>query len=138
MNILIVEDCIEVAKLWQRALERDGAVVARSQSVTEAIYQIQSQCFDVIVTNLICDGVPTMPVADYAAYRSPKSQVIFVTNTSFFQTAQSLGSARMRRVFCKEIRRQKIWRRSRNTMRRVCPTYRGCAAPNNPAQGSSE
>jgi len=84
MNILIVEDCSELAKLWQRALERVGAVVARSQSVTEAIYQIQSQCFDVIVTNLICDGVPTMPVADYAAYRSPKSQVIFVTNTSFF------------------------------------------------------
>lgn len=64
MNILIVEDCSELAKLWQRALERVGAVVARSQSVTEAIYQIQSQCFDVIVTNLICDGVPTMPVAD--------------------------------------------------------------------------
>ena len=84
MNILIVEDCSELAKLWQRALERVGAVVARSQSVTEAIYQIQSQCFDVIVTNLICDGVPTMPVADYAADRSPKSQVIFVTNTSFF------------------------------------------------------
>jgi len=39
MNILIVEDCSELAKLWQRALERVGAVVARSQSVTEAIFR---------------------------------------------------------------------------------------------------
>jgi CheY-like chemotaxis protein len=134
MDVLIVEECEDLSNLWQRSLTRVGANVWCAHTVSDALSRIQSRLFDVIILDLICDAAHTMGVADFAAYRSPKSQVVFVTNTSFFQTGQFSIYVQMRPVSYKVIRRQKIWRRWCNTMRPVRPRRCGCVAPSNPAQ----
>ena len=84
MDVLIVEECEDLSNLWQRSLTRVGANVWCAHTVSDALSRIQSRLFDVIILDLICDAAHTMGVADFAAYRSPKSLVVFVTNTSFF------------------------------------------------------
>ena len=84
MDVLIVEECEDLSNLWQKSLIRVGAKVWCAHSVSDAFSRIQSHRYDVIILDLICDAINTMGIADLAAYRSPKSQVVFVTNTSFF------------------------------------------------------
>jgi DNA-binding response OmpR family regulator len=73
MDVLIVEECEDLSNLWQRSLTRVGANVWCAHTVSDALSRIQSRLFDVIILDLICDAAHTMGVADFAAYRSPKS-----------------------------------------------------------------
>lgn len=40
--------------------------------------------YEIIVLDLVLDNGSALAVADFASYRRPDTQVIFVTNTSFF------------------------------------------------------
>ena len=84
MNVLIVESHSDLGALWQRHLERHGAEVSLASSQEDAIANLCSDDFDIIVLDLVLRHGSALAVADFASYRRPGAQVIFVTNTSFF------------------------------------------------------
>ena len=85
MNVLIVESDPELAGLWQRHLERRGAMVSVAGSQDEAIEVLQAdEPVDVIVLDLMIEPGSAFAVADFASYRLPDAKVIFVTRTTFF------------------------------------------------------
>lgn len=84
MRVLIVESHDDLAVLWQRHLERMGMNVARASGQGEAITHLTKHQTDVIILDLVLGEGSALAVADYASYRLPDAQVIFVTNTSFF------------------------------------------------------
>ncbi len=84
MRVLIVESNQELAWLWARHLDRQGADVLRAESEAYAIELLSKESVDIIVLDLVLDGGSAFAVADFASYRHPGTRVIFVTNTSFF------------------------------------------------------
>ena len=84
MNVLIVESQPDLGILWQRHLERQGATVSLATSQEDAIANLYSEDFDIIVLDLVLQQGSALAVADFASYRRPEARVIFVTNTSFF------------------------------------------------------
>ena len=84
MNILIVESVEALALLWRGHLERQGAVVTCVATSDAAIEKITEQCYDVIVLDLVLQQGSALAVADFAEYRKPGTNVIFVTDTTFF------------------------------------------------------
>ncbi|MBL4768870.1 MAG: hypothetical protein JKY94_14360 [Rhodobacteraceae bacterium] len=84
MNVLIVESRPELATLWKRHLERQGADVTVVGCQESAILALCGAEFEIIVLDLILKQGSALAVADFASYRRPNARVIFVTNTSFF------------------------------------------------------
>ncbi|GAA6188971.1 response regulator [Litorivita sp. NS0012-18] len=84
LRVLIVESQPELGALWQRHVERLGAEVHRAHGQHDAISAMQIHAFDIIVLDLVLGEGSAFAVADFASYRHPATQVIFVTNTSFF------------------------------------------------------
>jgi len=84
MNVLIVESDPNLAWIWTRHLERQGAKVQTAPSADAAVDRLGVDPVDVIVLNLILEGGGAFAVADFASYRRPDAKVIFVTNSSFF------------------------------------------------------
>ncbi|MFW2541173.1 response regulator transcription factor [Primorskyibacter sp. 2E107] len=82
--VLIVESNSELALLWQRHLERLGRQVWVASSDDEAFELLREITFKVIILDLVLDQGSALSVSDYASYRQPDAQVIFVTNTNFF------------------------------------------------------
>ncbi|MBT2131473.1 response regulator [Aliiroseovarius lamellibrachiae] len=84
MRVLIVETNADLAEVWARSLERQGAVVTRADGEDRAISAINQDPFDVIVMNIKLGTGNALTVSDYAGFRLPNARVIFVTNSSFF------------------------------------------------------
>jgi DNA-binding NtrC family response regulator len=84
MNVLIVESQPDLGALWARHLRRQGANVSLAASQEDAIANLCSERFDIIVLDLVLQQGSALAVADFASYRHPETRVIFVTNTSFF------------------------------------------------------
>ncbi|MEO9648573.1 MAG: response regulator [Roseobacter sp.] len=84
MKVLIVESENGLANIWQRHLQRLGMDVARSRGQADAIGHLSTHETDVIIMDIMLAEGSALAVADYASYRVPDAQVIFVTNTSFF------------------------------------------------------
>ncbi len=84
MKVLIVESEPELGRLWARHLHRQGADVHLALSEQQAVSLLQDRSIDIIVLDLVLDGGSAFAVADFASYRQPSAQVIFVTDTSFF------------------------------------------------------
>ena len=84
MNVLIVESQPDLAALWKRHLERQGADVTAVGTQEAAITALCSSAFEIIVLDLILEQGSALAVADFVSYRRPDARIIFVTNTSFF------------------------------------------------------
>lgn len=84
MNVLIVQSAPELGMVWQRHLQRMGMQVKRADSQDSAIAAMNIAAPDVIILDLVLGKGSALAVADYANYRCPHAQVIFVTNTRFF------------------------------------------------------
>ncbi len=84
MNVLIVEDTLSLAKMWQRHLERKGASVTVVTSQEAAFDALFTSTWDVIVLNLDIQEGNALSVSDMAEFRQPDARVVFVTATSFF------------------------------------------------------
>ncbi|WP_299673796.1 response regulator [uncultured Roseobacter sp.] len=93
MKVLIVESQNDLAKIWQRHLERMGMSVSRSSGQTDAICHLSTYDTDIIIMDLVLDDGSALAVADYASYRQPDAKVIFVTNTSFFSDGSIFSHA---------------------------------------------
>ncbi|WP_085890421.1 response regulator transcription factor [Roseovarius litorisediminis] len=84
MKVLIVESEPALGCLWQRHMQRQGLEVQLETEQTGAIAALEIHSFDVIVLDLILKTGSAFAIADLVSYRYPDTQVIFVTNTSFF------------------------------------------------------
>lgn len=91
MNVLIAESDPALGALWQRHLERRGMIVRLVTGQETAAMALSAQRFDVIILNILLNEGSALAVADLASYRHPETQVIFVTNTSFFSDGSIFG-----------------------------------------------
>ncbi len=84
MKVLIVESDAQLARIWSRHLERQGAVVQVAASQELAVSSLQKCEPQVIVLSLDLTAGSALAVADFASYRWPETRVIFVTRSGFF------------------------------------------------------
>lgn len=84
MRVLIVQSAQGLRTLWQRHLERSGMTVITVGCQNTAIEEISRVAPDIIILDLVLNEGSALAVADYANYRCPDAQVIFVTNANFF------------------------------------------------------
>lgn len=99
MNVLIVESHAELGGMWQRHLERHGLRVTRTATQAQAIAHLSAHATDIIILDLVIDEGAALAVSDYANYRQPEAQVIFVTNTSFFSDGSIFAHCANARAF---------------------------------------
>lgn len=93
MNVLIVESELALADLWRRHLERSGMAVRVATTQEDATRQIAENEPGIIILDLVLDEGSALAVSDFASYRCPQAQVIFVTNTSFFSDGSIFAHA---------------------------------------------
>lgn len=84
MNVLIVESDTALAQIWLRHLQRIGMNVTHSRTQNDAMNRLRIWDVDILILNILLSEGSALAVADYASYRLPDAQIIFVTNTSFF------------------------------------------------------
>ncbi len=84
MRVLIVETNIDLAMLWQSHLERQGAHVWHTATPEAAIETLRENDVDIVVMNLTMAVDASFSVTDFASYRRPEAQFVFVTGRSFF------------------------------------------------------
>ncbi|MFO7770722.1 response regulator [Roseovarius gahaiensis] len=99
MNVLIVESSPDLGHVWQRHLERQGITVRLEHGQSGAAAALSAQRFEVIILNLVLNEGSALAVADLASYRHPQTQVIFVTNTSFFSDGSVFALSANARAF---------------------------------------
>jgi CheY-like chemotaxis protein len=99
MNCLIVESNAALGALWRRHLERFGACVRIATTGEGALNLIQSFHFDVIVLDLVLSEGSALAVADFAQYRQPEANVVFVTDTTFFSDGSIFQHSANARAF---------------------------------------
>ncbi|MBM2292614.1 response regulator [Sulfitobacter pseudonitzschiae] len=93
MNVLIVESELALADLWRKHLERSGMAVRVATTQEDATRQIAEIEPGIIILDLVLDEGSALAVSDFASYRCPQAQVIFVTNTSFFSDGSIFAHA---------------------------------------------
>lgn len=84
MKVLIVESDLALGRVWQSHMQRQGMEVHLVADQPGAAMILQAQAFDIIVLDLVISRGSAFAIADLASYRHPDTQIIFVTNTSFF------------------------------------------------------
>jgi len=84
MKVPIVESECELGLIWQRALERLGVQVVLVTDQATAVQALHDQSFELIILDLVLENGSAFAISDFANYRRPAAQVMFVTNTSFF------------------------------------------------------
>ena len=84
MIVMIVEPNPDLGRLWKRHMERQGAEVHLVAGQDAAFDILRAHTVDMIVLDLVLQQGSALAISDYASYRRPKAQVIFVTNTTFF------------------------------------------------------
>ena len=82
--ILIVADSGELARIWDRHLQRQNNHVTIATSETEAIDALRDHEVGVVVLDLMLEDGSAFLIADYASYRQPNARIVFVTKTGFF------------------------------------------------------
>ncbi len=99
MKVLIVESQPELGWIWQKHLERHEMDVARVTNQDAATAYLAQHHVDIIILDLVLDEGSALAVSDYANYRQPDADVIFVTNTSFFSDGSIFNHCANARAF---------------------------------------
>jgi CheY-like chemotaxis protein len=111
MRVLIVQSKPELGTLWRRHLERLDGTVTVVETGDAALILLQDQYFDVIALDLVLREGSALTVADFANFNQPRANIVFVTDTTFFQTVPFFRTAQMPVHLLKRKRRQVTWRR---------------------------
>lgn len=99
MHVLIAQSNSYLGDLWKRHLERLNAQVTVVQTGDEAVLQLETAFFDVIVLDLVLREGSALAVADVAQYRQPEANVVFVTDTTFFSDGSIFSHSPNARAF---------------------------------------
>lgn len=84
MRVLIVQSNARLGEIWKRHLERLNARVDHVETGEQALTLVENRDFDVIVIDLVLKEGSPLTVADFAQFRQPHANVVFVTDTTFF------------------------------------------------------
>ncbi len=84
MRVLIVQNNLELGRLWANFLEREGMDVVLNQSQEQAIRTLRFNDFDALVLELVLPDGGAIAIADFATYKNKDVSIITVTSTSFF------------------------------------------------------
>jgi len=94
MHILIVESKAELGRLWQRHLERQGHLVDLAFNAGQATSAIGANSYEVILMNLVLeDSASTLGIADYARLRQPETNLVFVSDSTFFSAGMLFATS---------------------------------------------
>jgi DNA-binding NtrC family response regulator len=99
MKVLIVQNEGALGSIWKRHLERLGAQVTLATCGFTAVELLEVVDFDVIVLDLVLAQGSALSIADVAHYRQPDSNVIFVTDTTFFSDGSIFALSGNARAF---------------------------------------
>ena len=99
MDVLIVEGQPELGEVWKRHLERAGMVVTHVDGHDRAIAHLTEYCPEIIILDLVLEDGNALSISDFASFRCPETQVIFVTNTTFFSDGSIFAHAQNARAF---------------------------------------
>jgi len=99
MRVLIIQSNAMLGQLWQRHLERLDAMVTHVLTGEEALKIIEEQELDVIVLDLVLSEGSALTVADFAQFRQPDANVVFVTDTTFFSDGSIFRHSANARAF---------------------------------------
>lgn len=99
MRVLIVQSNAHLGQLWKRHLERLDAEVIHVQTGAAALEQIEAQSLDVIVLDLVLREGSALTIADFAQFRQPDANVVFVTDTTFFSDGSIFSHSANARAF---------------------------------------
>jgi len=101
MRALIVQKNEDLGGLWQRHLERLEVDVTHVRSASRALNLVQTQPFDVIVLDLVLAEGSALAIADLVQFRQPDTNVVFVTDTTFFSDGSIFRHAANARALVK-------------------------------------
>jgi DNA-binding NtrC family response regulator len=93
MNVLIVESQPELGEVWKRHLESAGMLVTLVDDQEQAIAHFTDDCPEIIILDLVLVDGCALAISDFASYRCPNAQVIFVTDTTFFSDGSIFAHA---------------------------------------------
>ncbi len=99
MRVLIVQSNANLGQLWKRHLERLDADVMHVETGARALNLIETREFDVIVLDLVLSEGSALTVADFAQFRQPDANVVFVTDTTFFSDGSIFRHSANARAF---------------------------------------
>ncbi|MEJ6402930.1 response regulator [Yoonia sp. 2307UL14-13] len=99
MRVLIVQSNTNLGELWKRHLERLDARVQLVTTGDDAVSLIDEAVFDVIVLDLVLTEGSPLAVADFAQFRQPDANVVFVTDTTFFSDGSIFNHSANARAF---------------------------------------
>ena len=88
LRIMVLDDEPIVCKRLKPALEKQGYEVDTFTQSHEAMEQIKTIDYDIIVTDLKMKGVDGMQLLTEAKRRSPKTEVIVITGFATLETAR--------------------------------------------------
>jgi DNA-binding response OmpR family regulator len=93
VRVLIVEQNSDLAAIWRGHLERLGFVVICATTSDRALESLVFQDFEVLVINLLLPDGGALGLADYARVAHPLTNVVFVTNDTFFSDGSLFAMA---------------------------------------------
>ena len=99
MQVLIVQNEGSLGSIWKRHLERLGAEVTLATCGFTAVEILETEFFDVIVLDLVLSQGSALSIADVAFYKQPNSNVIYVTDTTFFSDGSIFALSGNARAF---------------------------------------
>jgi DNA-binding response OmpR family regulator len=99
MRVLIVQSNTNLGSVWRRHLERLRVEVKIVSTGTDALAELQSHSFDVIVLDLVLEEGSALTVADFAQFNQPRANVVFVTDTTFFSDGSIFSHSANARAF---------------------------------------
>ena len=99
MRALIVESNDRLGLVWQRYLEGLDVTVTLARTGDQALQCITTDIYDVIVLDLVLEQGSALAVADFAYFRQPSANVVFVTNTTFFSDGSIFRHSANARAF---------------------------------------
>src|SRR5919198_6266957 len=85
--ILVVEDELKMQEVLAEALRFEGYHVAAASTGEDALVRLESEEFDVIITDIALPGVSGIEVLERARVLNPVAAVILITGYATVETA---------------------------------------------------
>ena len=135
-GLLIVDDEEIALRNLQHVMEREGYQVTATQSGATAVSLLESQRFDVVLTDLRMEGVDGMDVLKKSRDLQPEAEVIFITgyataesavqalkHGAFYYIAKPFRLDEVRKVVAEALEKVRL-RRENDALRREVEHYR--------------
>jgi two-component system response regulator HydG len=135
-RLLIVDDEEIALRNLQHVMEKEGYQVTATQSGAAAVARLETQGFDVVLTDLRMEGVDGMDVLKKSRELQPDAEVIFITgyataesavqalkHGAFYYIAKPFRLDEVRKVVAEALAKVRL-RRENDELRREVEHYR--------------